>query len=250
MPATNMTTNLPNGITNVVDATAATLGSFVAPDPSRAHIWFTDFDEFSHHATNSALWLSTAVGSSTAALTDADGGILLLTTGGTEDNGISAQWSGWEAAAVTEAWTWEAGKSMWFKTRLKLSNATQTDIVIGLAVTDTSPWDAADGLFFLKVDGSTTLNFKAVKTGVGTSTVSTATLADDTFFTVGFWWDAAMGVLTVYYNDNPVGNLETTTNFPSTELAVTLGLLTGSGDARTSQIDYIMVAKDRQTTFA
>ena len=251
MPIPNMNTNLQNGVTNVSDATSATLGSMPFPDPSRCHAWFSDFDQFSHHATNAALWLSTTTGSGTGALEDADGGILLITNGGSDNDNFFLQWSGYQAADVIESWKWESGKGMWFKARFKVSDATQSDFVMGLQITDTSPLAVTDGLYFQKDDGGTTLYFNATKDSTSTTITPVATIADDTYFTCGFWWDPNLGVMTIYYNDNPVGQTSTTTNFPDDEeLTISFGIQNGEGSAKTMRVDYISVAKDRQTNFS
>jgi len=241
----NSTTNLPNGVTNVLDATAATLGSFRAPDPTRLHTWFDDFDDYT-----TAEWVITSTGSSTIAVQNEDGGVLKVTTGASEDDGSWFQWSGNTLATVAETFKWEAGRGLWFKARLKVDDITESDYQLGLIITDTTPLDASDGFWFVKVDGATALNFKAVKNSTAT-TLSVGTPVADTYFTIGFWWDPDLGVLTVYYNDNPVASTTTTTNFcDDEELAVSFGILTGEGNACSLSLDYLLVAKDRQATVA
>ncbi len=214
MPIPNMTTNLPDGITNVRDATASTLGSLPFPDPSRCHTWWDDFDITNATADNDRNFL---------------------------------QWSGDTNAAARETFTWEAGKSMWMKARLKIgTSATENDLTIGLYIVDTDPLALTEGLWFSKTDGSASLVFNATTDSV-TQTVTAATLTADTYFTCGFWWDAVLGVLTVYYNDNPVGVLTSTATFPTTELAVSFGIQNGEGSvASVLSLDYLMISKDRQ----
>lgn len=240
MPIPNMTTNLPNGITNVVDATASTLGSLPFPDPSRCHTWWDDFDDYT-----AAQWTITETGSGTRAVGDIDGGVLVITNAAADNDRNFLQWSGNTNGATVETWLWEAGKSMWMKARLKISDATESDLAIGLYVTDTDPLAITDGLWFSKADGSTSLIFNATASSTA-QTVTAATLASNTFFTCGFWWDANLGTLTVYYNDNPVGVLTSTTTFPTTELAHSFGIQNGEGVAKVLSLDYLLVSKDRQ----
>ncbi len=71
-------------------------------------------------------------------------------------------------------------------------------------------------------------------------------LTSDTYFTCGFWWDAMLGVLTVYYNDNPVASTTTTTNFcDDEELTLSFGIQNGEGVAKVMSVDFIVIAKDR-----
>ena len=48
---------------------------------------------------------------------------------------------------------------MFFKARLKTSDADSSDFVMGLGITDTTPLDVTDGFFFLKSDGAATMDF-------------------------------------------------------------------------------------------
>ena len=243
-------THLPDGVTNVAESVA--LGSYVAPDPTKCHTWFSDFDQYNAGLTTTpGEWLPTITGSGTATITDEDGGILLLTNDTNEDDAYWTQWKGWNSN-VAETFTWTANKALWFKCRFKVSEATQSDLQIGLVVTDTTPIDAADGIFFVKVDGSAEVNFKAIKTGASNTTATVATLADDTYVTLGFAYlpfgdgvVSSEAICKLYVDDAYVGSVSTFTNFPSTELAVSFGYQNGSAGAKTMSLDYIVVSKQR-----
>lgn len=243
------TTNYQNGVTNVGtlnNGATTTLQTYVAPDPSRVHQWFDDFDDYV--AGN---WTITETGSGTRAVGNADGGILVITNAAADNDRNFLQWSGATNAATVETWTWEATQAMWFKARFKVSDATETDFVMGLQITDTTPLDAADGLFFQKDDGSTSLYFTAIKTGVGSSVVtSLATIVSDTYFTVGFWWDPTLGVLNLYYNGQAVGSISSTTNFPTRTLTLSFGIQNGEAVAKSMSLDYLFCSKDRHTNQA
>ena len=239
-----MSTNFPDGVTNV--ATTTTLGSFLAPDPTRLHTWFDDFDQYT-----AADWTITEAGTGTRAVGNLDGGVLVITNGATDDNANFLQWSGNTSGSTVETFRWAANKAMWFKARLKISDAIESDLVIGLQITDTTPLDVTDGLFFIKSDGSAALTFRAEKNDTA-STVTTATLANDTYFTVGFAYlptgdDSTAGpILNVYYNDIRVGSLTTFTNFPDDEdLTISFGIQNGEAVAKVLSLDYIFVSKER-----
>jgi len=238
------TTNFIDGVTNVANST--TLGSFTAPDPTKNHTWFDDFDNYT-----AADWVISETGSGTRAVGNIDGGVLVITNGATDDNCNFLQWSGNTNAAVVETFKWESSKAMWFKAKLKISDATESDLVIGLQITDTAPLDVTDGLFFIKSDGSTTLTFRAEKNDTA-STVTVGTLASDTYFTIGFAYlpsgddNRASPVLEVYYNDVCVGSLQTFTNFPDDEeLTISFGIQNGEAVAKVLSLDYIFVSKAR-----
>ena len=57
------------------------------------------------------------------------------------------------------AFSFTPGKKAFFKCRFKVSDATQSDVVIGLQVIDTTPLDVTDGIYFLKPDDAATVNF-------------------------------------------------------------------------------------------
>lgn len=245
MPAnlTGGTTNFPNGVTNVgtlANGNGDTLQTYVAPDPSRVHQWFNDFDGYV-----AADWTVTTTGSGTAAVQNADGGILLLTNGASDNDNIFLQYKGGASSTTVETFAWDATRALWFKAKCKLSNVTQTDFVMGLQITDTSPLAVSDGLYFQKDDDSTSLYFNATKSSTSTSLTGLATLVDDTYFSVGFWWDPSLGVLNVYYNGNPVGSISTTTNIPTHTLTISFGVQNGDGNSRTMSVDYIMASRDR-----
>ena len=94
-----MGSNFPGGATNVAQTTA--LGKFGGPDPTKYHVYFEDFNQY-----DVLQWVHTAVeagaGSSTVAGSDADGGILLMTNAGNEDDGSSLQLTDTTAAAAVE----------------------------------------------------------------------------------------------------------------------------------------------------
>ena len=234
-----MGTNILGGINQ--DAESQNLGSLTFPDPTACHTWFDDFDDYV-----AGEWTITETGSGTRAVGNLDGGVLVITNAASDNDCNFLQWSGATNASTVETWKWEATKSMWFKARFKVSEATQSDFVMGLQITDTAPLDATDGLFFIKEDGSTTMTFRAEKDDTA-STVTAATIAANTYLTCGFWWNAQTGVLNVYVDDARVGSITgATTNFPDDEeLTISFGIQNGDGNARSMSLDYIFVAKAR-----
>ncbi len=245
MPIPSMTTNLPNGVVNEPDATQATMGSYVAPNPGRTHEWHNDFDDYS-----ASEWVISTTGSSTPAVQNADGGILAIANSGGATDATFFQWSGLTNASVVETFAWEATQALWFHARCKMSSAATSQFVMGLQITDTTPLGTSDELAFHKDNASASLYFTAIKSSTVTSLTGLGTILDDTYFTVGFWWDPNLGVLTCYFNGNPTGSTTTTTNFPTRTLAISFGLQNGDANARTLSVDYITVAKDRRTNFS
>ena len=130
----------------IVDAVGADVVKFVE-----------DFVQSGLAAADAPLgWTVTLVetggGESTITLPDAVGGALLLTTDAFENDGISMQLDG-EAFELTSD-----QRLVYFGIRLQISDATQSDLLVGLCITDTALLGGmTDGVYFRKVDGSTSL---------------------------------------------------------------------------------------------
>lgn len=229
----------PNGITTSPKANP--LGMYGLPDPTRVHTYFEDFDYFT-----AADWTITKVGTGTTALTDIDGGALLITNTAADNDSIQLQ-------KVGESFLLAAGKKAFFKARFKVSDATQSDFIIGLAVTDTTLMGATDGagatdgVFFSKDDGDALLDVQCQKdaTTGQTRAAGIATVVSDTFLTVGACYD---GVSEVKYfvNDVQLGTLNGSSSYlPDTELTVSVGLMNGEAVAKTMTVDFMFAAIER-----
>lgn len=217
------------------------LGMYGLPDPTEWHTYFNDFDTYV-----AGDWTVTAVGAGTQALTDGDGGLLLLTNAAADNDAIQLQKLG-------ESFLLTAGKRAFFKARFKVSDATQSDFLIGLAVTDTTLQGSVDGagvtdgIFFNKDDGDTNLDVQCQKNATTgqTRAAAIATVADDTFLSVAWAYDGVSEVK-YYVNDVQLGTLDGTSSFlPDTELTVSAAIMNGEGVAKTMTLDYIFAAQER-----
>ncbi len=227
----------PGGMTNVSKANP--LGNFIMSDPTRVHTYFNDFDTYVVGD-----WTLTTTeagaGSASEALTDVDGGVLLITNDAADNDNDFFQ-------KIGESFLMEAGKQAWFKARFKVSDATQSDFVMGLQVTDTSPLDVTDGIYFIKDDGDAFLDVICRKNATTGSTSATAihTVVDDTYLSVAWYYDGKSSVK-YYVNDVHKGTLDgSSTYLPDTELTVSFGLQNGEAVAKTMSVDYIFAAKER-----
>jgi len=229
------TTNFPNGLTN--NTAQNCLGEMTQLDPTSLHTYFNDFD--SYVAGN---WVVTETqAGATQALTDADGGVLLLTNSAADDDLVALQ-------KVGESFTFTAGKKAFFKARFKVSDATQSDVVMGLQITDTTPLAVSDGVYFIKPDGAATMNFVVAASSTATTASAIATLVNDTYITVAFYYDGISYVN--YYTgtdtlDPTYKGRSVVTNLPTTELTVSFALQNGEAVAKNMSVDYIFVAKER-----
>lgn len=230
-------TNFIDGVTNVTES--STLGTYVSSDPSKCHTWFDDFDNYT-----AGDWVVSQTGAGgTIAVGNLDGGILVITNDAADNDNQFLQWSGTTASAVTETWKFESGKEFWFKARFKVSDATNSDLVLGLQITDTTPLAVSDGVYFIKADDSTTLEFKTTLNSSST-TSTVGTLVNDTYVVVGFHYDGG-SVIDVFLNDVRVASQGTTTLVTDEELAISFGIQNGAGAAKVMSVDYILASKER-----
>ena len=225
------TTRFPNGITNVGEQSLfAELGQ---PAATIFHTYFEDFDYYT-----AGDWTVTETDAgATQALTDGDGGLLLITNTAADNDLVSLQKKG-------ESFRFESGKALFFEARFKVSDATQSDVVIGLQITDTTPLDVTDGVFFIKADGAATVNFLVEKNNTATTASSIATMANDTYIRLGFYYDGSSAVQ--YFVNGTYTGSSVTTNLPDDEdMTITIAIQNGEAAAKTMTVDYVYVAKER-----
>lgn len=236
-----MPTRFPGGVTTV--GLDNPLAEFGMPDPTVWHCWFDDFDNFVADQ-----WIITTTeagaGDATEAIASADGGILVLTNDAADDDRDFLQWSGNDASTTVETFKFASGKKLFFKSRFKISDATQSDLVMGLQITDTTPLAVSDGVYFRKDDGDALLDFVVIKDGTATTQTGVATVVADTYLTASFYYDGVSSVH-CFVNDSFVGT-SATTNLPDDEeLTISFGVQNGEAAAKIMSIDYIFVAKER-----
>ena len=116
---------------------------------------------------------------------------------------------------------------------------------IGLIITDTTIIDGVtDGIYFRKADGATSIELVIEKDSTET-TVSCGDAADDTFMTLGYYYDPKDRKFHVYKDNVKVGT-GLTTNVPDDEeLAVSFAIQNGAAAAKVMTLDYISAGKER-----
>jgi hypothetical protein len=198
-------------------------------------IYNNDFVQALDYSTSN--FTLTAVGSGTAAVNGTSNevnGILLLTNSAADDDSLALQ-------SKQEAWKIVVGKQMWFEVGAAISDATESDFLCALAITDTTPMDATDYIGFLKADGSTSVNAKTVFNSTATTTaVATMNTSQNQY---GWHWDGASKI-DFYINRNLMAT-HTTNIVNDEDLAICIMIQNGEAVAKTCSIDYIFVAKER-----
>jgi len=216
--------------------------------------FFELFDDFLDYAATDWVLTTTEAGSgdATEAVSDAAGGILLVTNANGANDYDAFQWAGVDSTSVTETFTLVAGKRLYFGARLALGDADSSNIVIGLHDTDTDPVGntISDGIYFDKgEDGN--LDFTCAVASAETRLTALATLANDTYVTVEFYYNGQVdsagaidGMIEAYVNGLHVGSVDVA-NGPTTQLAVSFAIENGAAAAETLSMDWIRCVQER-----
>ncbi len=168
-------------------------------------------------------------GTSTGVLSD---NTFLLTTAANENDGVNFQ-------SKSEPFDLATGNYVYFGINFQTNDATQTDILCGLCITDTTLLGGmTDGIYFECLDGSTDINFVLEKDSTETTSASAiGTLADATNVTLEFLFD---GSSVDCWVDGTLQTRLATTNLPDDEqLALSIALLTGEAVANTMTVNWL-----------
>jgi len=159
------------------------------------------------------------------------GGNLLITADANENDGANMQRLG-------EAFLLANLKPCYFGARFKTNEATQSDFLLGLCVTGaTLLGGMTDGVYFEKVDGSTTCSFVLETASTPTATAVLTVLAN-TYYTVEFVWN---GAAIDSWVDGVLQTRPVLTNLPQAQtLTPSIAFLSGAaGAGKTMTIDWV-----------
>lgn len=156
---------------------------------------------------------------------------VVITTNDKENDGETLQLHGESFDLATSNW-------VYFGIKLQVNDATQTDLLTGLCITDTTlTGGMTDGVYFECLDGSTDINFVLEKDSTETTSASAVgTLADATDVTLEFVFD---GTNVDAWVDGTLQTRLATTNLPDNEqLTPSIEYLTGEAAAQTCTISW------------
>jgi len=174
----------------------------------------------------------TTVGTGTLALGSVAGGaVVLTTTAGIADSETDVK--------VGKAFSFVAGQRAWFHTRFQMDNATLPLVQIGLQ--DAAV--AADGLYFTKAAGSTSINLVKVISSTATTLVTgVATAVANTWFDLGYYYDGV--ALNVFVNDVQIARVDSSVALTTALLTPVLTLTNSTAVARTLTVDFVLAANE------
>jgi len=174
-------------------------------------------------------------GTSTVVNSTTEGQIFLVTTAANEYDGVNLQLKG-------EQFKLKSTNELYFGCKLQVSDATQSDLFIGLAETDTTLLATGtahaialggDGVFISKLDGSTTLAGKVYLDGAETATANYGTaLANNTDIYVDIYWN---GETVQIYIDNTLVT-SSAASLPDGDLTISFNYRAGEAVAKTAII--------------
>ena len=234
LPTNNEQTNYSSVVDNVRRWFNEMPSNASSPD---YYSYFNDFMSAQDYATGD--WTLTTVETGTATevtSTGVAGGTLIVTNGTADNDSDSFQ-------AKNEGFKLASGKPCWMEMKVKVSDADQEDLFIGLAITDTTPLDASDKIGFLIVDDNINLNFVATKNSTTTTMDTEYDVLDDTYVVVGWHFDGA-GRVEYFVNREYKGTV-TTNICDDEELAITMHHQNGTNAAKVLTVDYIWVLQQR-----
>ncbi len=227
---------LVNGFTNV-DANDP-FGQFIEGSPALLHGYFNDF--YVYDATD---WVLTTqeTGSATEVIADDEvGGVLTITNGTADTDHDNFQLSNDGGTDDSEVFSFAVGKKAWFDTRFKSNDGDKVTIHIGIHIVNTDPVATAptDGIYFKTTTATGDISLIVRKNAVQTAAAGLATLGDDTFVRLSYYWD---GVDTIFgFVDGVEATSLSSGNLPDDDyMALSFGVENGEGVANTLEIDYI-----------
>jgi hypothetical protein len=193
-------------------------------------------DDTTTDPTEFAVTVVEVGGTSSAVIGDVSGGALTITCAGNEDDGYSMQLGN----ANSGEWVdFSVPGVCYFGIKFQVSDADQTEVFFGAAVTDTALLGGVtDAMCFRTTDESATLNFILEQDSVETVT-AVATLTDAADVTAEWYCDETN--VTVYINGTQAAQIaRTDTSFPDDELLrLSLEVLSGEAAANTCQVRWL-----------
>lgn len=170
-------------------------------------------------------------GESTITKPDGIGGELLLTTDAADNDGINMQLAG-ESFELTSDQS-----AVYFGIRMKSGEATQSDFLVGLCITDTDLLGGmTDGVYFRKVDASTSVAAVTEKNSTETETTGVLTFAADTYYILEFFYS---GSSVRFYVDGVLVATHTTNIVDDEAITPSIHFLSGNAAVETMTIDWV-----------
>jgi hypothetical protein len=180
-------------------------------DPTIGVLLIEDFVSYNAAATTGDYILTQAT-QGTAAISTTEPGVLVL------DSNSATVTQGANLQRAKSMFIPAAGNDIWFETKIKVDLAANAELFIGLSEIDTtiigtSANSSANHIGWQCVTDDGVLLFTSEKAGTG-ATAAAVTLANDTYVTLGFYYDGTADTVQQYINGSAVGDAHVTANIP------------------------------------
>jgi hypothetical protein len=236
----NQVTRLNNGINN--EDVGSIFNSLRFPSHLGSHYYEEDFYTFT-----AGEWTETDVqGVNTIAPVDGDGGIIVATLAGADDDEVQLQKIA--AGVSVENFLFDPDKRFFVEILATLSEVILSEILIGLAITDTTLLAGhSDGISFRKAEGAGLVTLVSEKNSVEVSG-DVGTIVDATAFRLQAYYDGQGSDGRLYGAlDGAVGSFSTPdASFPDDELlTISFAVRAAEAAAKTFNVDRIVVIQER-----
>lgn len=257
-------TRFPSGVQ--VWGGQAALAEMGLPDQTKyVHFWEDFINAGDFVAATPTSWTRTLIGTGTVAVANLDGGMVLFTNSAADNDAISVQ-------QKNTSFVFTQGRKMFFKARFKLSDVTESDFFMGLSVSDTTPiggvgveeTGVADGVFFLKIDGSPLLRAFVRTTSVTQfSNLNLFTLTADTFTDIAWFYDGLIddgnrtgGEIKFFakidtdeaWRELGAFRITSFASLTALSMGINMSIQNGEAVAKTMTLDNVMAFSDRVLT--
>lgn len=191
-------------------------------------------------------WSPTEGGAGTTegVITGVAGGEFLVTTAANENDGVNMQLKG-------ASFYLAEGKPLYFGIKIKISDATESDLFLGVGAVDTD-WlgGLPDGIYFEKLDDGTGVS--AVTEDASETQTDGVAVMDTSYHIYEFYYDgvfttaATAGTVTFWIDGTQVAQHTTAANITTdTAITPTIEYLTGTGGVDTFSIDWLYIIHPR-----
>ena len=223
-------TRFPNGISDNVKGSP--LGEYPGLDPFALQTYVNEFNSF-----NPVEWeITETQAGATQEIRDESGGILRLQNTAADDDLVQVH-------LLKNVFLLAPGKQSWFKCRFKVNDATQSDVLIGMYEDDATPFNRFEGIYFVKTDGSTSVDMEVNSEGTATVTEGITDLVDDTYVELSWYFNGSDKVFA--FVDGVLVASSSTENLSVEEISPGFALKNGEAVAKKLDIDYVLMANER-----
>jgi len=215
-----------------IDALGLNVTKFILPSGAGCDDTTGDPTRFTVREISTGGGVSTIVNSATA------GEALLITTDDAEYDGIQAQLKG-------EAFKLESAKPFYFGIKCSISDATQSDFLVGLCEVHTDLLKEAvahgiaaadvEGVFFCKIDAETTIKAKVYLNAAETATANSATVMDTSAHIYEILWDGT----TVYFYVDAILVTSVAASLPDGDLSPSIDFRAGAAAVKTMSVHWM-----------